>query len=105
MSWTSASVTCMEQKDYNDKWTTRAKCAGRDPLTYELDTFKGDKDMLARGLCLGCPVTRECAADALDPLAVGTVRAGTWIPEKSGTPRRRVRRRLAAVAREGLDAL
>lgn len=105
MSWTWSSVTGMEHNAPRRKWTARAKCADRDPLMYELDTFKGDKDMLARGLCLGCPVTRECAADALWPLAVGTVRAGTWIPEKSGTPRRRVRRRLAAVAREGLDAL
>lgn len=78
-------------------WVTRAKCVGRDPQAYELEYFRGDRDKYAAGICYGCPVIQDCAADALEPLAVGTVRGGVWVSEKF-QERRAVRRRLAARA-------
>lgn len=29
---------------------------------------------------------KDCAADALEPLCIGTVRAGVWIPAAAGLP-------------------
>lgn len=80
------------------EWTRRALCVGRDPRAYELDDYRGDKELYARGACAGCPVIEECAADALAPLAVGTVRAGVWIPSESSR-RRAARRQLMDAAR------
>lgn len=79
------------------EWTRLALCLGRDPQVYELDGFKGDRDTYARGACVGCPVVEPCAADALEPLAIGTVRGGVWVDP---TPRNRhaVRRALQRVA-------
>lgn len=65
------------------KWHNRAQCIGRDPHEYELDTAEHtgtDRQATARELCDGCEVMRECAAEALEPLARATVRAGVWIP-------------------------
>lgn len=81
---------------YRREWTRQAMCAGRDPRAYELDGFTGDRVAYARGACAGCPVMVECAADALEPLAVGTVRAGVWIPADHNKTRA-VRRQLASV--------
>ena len=39
-----------------------------------------NKEATACELCAGCPVKRECAADALQREAWGTVRAGVWLP-------------------------
>lgn len=80
------------------EWTRRALCVGRDPGMYELDDFRGDRAAYARGACAGCVVVEECAADALDPLAVGTVRGGVWVAPAS-SERRAVRRRLMDAAR------
>lgn len=47
----------------------------------------------------------ECAAEALDPLAVGTVRAGVWIPDWGRTRRRTTaRQRLEEIVAHGLIA-
>lgn len=65
------------------EWHDRAQCLGRDPREYELDTATAagtDRQTIARELCDGCEVLRECAAEALEPLARATVRAGVWIP-------------------------
>lgn len=64
-------------------WRGDAQCLGRDPHEYELDTTEHngtDRQATARELCDGCEVMRECAAEALEPLARATVRAGVWIP-------------------------
>ena len=80
------------------EWTRQAMCLGRDPRVYELDDFRGDREQYARGACAGCVVVEECAADALDPLAVGTVRGGVWVAPAS-SERRKVRRQLMDAAR------
>lgn len=64
-------------------WRGDAQCLGRDPREYELDSIaynKTDRQAIARELCDGCEVMRECATEALEPLARSTVRAGVWIP-------------------------
>ena len=79
------------------QWRSQAKCLGDDPRNYELESFRGDRQYYAAGVCVGCKVIRECALDALDPLAVGTVRGGVWIGDN--TPdRASARRRLSVVA-------
>lgn len=80
------------------EWTERALCLGRDPRMYELEQFRGDREKYARGACAGCEVVKECAADALVPLAVGTVRGGVWVAPES-RHRRKVRQRLLEAAR------
>lgn len=83
---------------YEREWTKRALCVGRDPGMYELEGFRGDRQESARAACAGCLVVEECAADALDPLSVGTVRGGVWVaPERS--QRSAVRRALMDAAR------
>lgn len=80
-------------------WIDAAQCRGQNPQAYELDDYRGDRDARAVELCAGCPVTRECAAAALDPLAVGTVRGGVWITDSPRTGTRAItRRRLQAIA-------
>lgn len=64
-------------------WRGDAQCLGREPREYELDgnEYKGtNRQARARELCEGCSVVRECAGEALEPLAESTVRAGVWIP-------------------------
>lgn len=63
----------------NNKWRWEAKCYGEHEK-YDLDNKKLNKAATARELCAGCPVKRECAADALMFDAWGTVRAGVWLP-------------------------
>lgn len=83
-------------------WRGDARCLGRDPREFELDAaeYTGtDRQAIARELCDGCQVMRECAAEALEPLARATVRAGVWIPFTM--PRRttaRVREALTEIA-------
>lgn len=70
------------------EWREQAQCLGRDPREYELESMehnKTDRQATARNLCDGCSVMQECAAEALEPLAKGTVRGGVWIP--SAMPR------------------
>lgn len=87
----------------NRDWTRQALCVGRDPGMYELDDFRGDREAYARGACAGCLVIAECAADALDPLAVGTVRGGVWVAPES-SKRRAVRRQLMEAAQAARHA-
>lgn len=75
------------------QWLSLAKCAGADPHEYSFDTIKGrDLQAEASALCAGCPVLVDCARDALEPLAVGTVRAGIWIPDNTSMHGSRARR-------------
>lgn len=64
-------------------WYNHAQCAGRYVNDFDLDNrryIRQNKTGLARTLCAGCPVKRECALDALEHEAWGTVRAGIWLP-------------------------
>lgn len=79
------------------RWRAQAKCLDSDPQAYELNSFRGDRQYYAAGVCVGCKVTRECALDALEPLAIGTVRGGVWIGEHPHE-RASARRRLSVVA-------
>lgn len=91
------------------QWIHRAQCLGTDPEAFDLTSSKelteryGEeltRDQVAELLCAGCPVMAECAAEALLPLAVGTVRAGVWIPQvKASKPRARARALLMSKAR------
>lgn len=75
--------------DNSNDWRYYAKCSGDDPHKYELGDHKlTDKDRheRARELCRGCLVIKECAIEALNPPAIGTVRAGVWITAYSGNP-------------------
>ena len=83
-------------------WRSRAQCIDRDPDEYDLEggTPRGEpRQPIARDLCEGCPVIRECAGEALEPLALGTVRAGVWITRAGGSGARdRVREALSEIA-------
>lgn len=61
-------------------------CVGQDPKQWDLlEQRLGDvREERARAVCSGCTVMADCAADAIEPLAVGTVRAGVWIPTAPG---------------------
>ena len=71
--------TMPHNRRMNNKWRSEAKCYGEHEK-YDLDNKKLNKEATARELCAGCPVKRECAADALQREAWGTVRAGVWLP-------------------------
>lgn len=73
---------------HNDNWQQQAKCVGKDPRAWDLLELRGGDswDARAREVCRGCPVIKDCAADALEPLCIGTVRAGVWIPAAAGLP-------------------
>lgn len=82
----------MTNIDTDQDWRYSAKCRGDDPTRYELDAHRHmDKQARARDLCRGCSVVKECALEALYPLAVGTVRAGVWITGAAGSNYRRMR--------------
>lgn len=81
----------MTKIDSDENWRYSAKCAGDDPTRYELDPYRHiDKQARARDLCRGCLVVKECAIEALHPLAIGTVRAGVWITGVAGNNYRRM---------------
>lgn len=86
-------------------WLDRALCNSRNPQLYETDGIRNnrvsqaDRVARARDLCAGCQVVRECAADALEPLAVATIRAGVWIDANPlGKARRAVKEQLHNIA-------
>lgn len=97
------------RKIIRQDWREAAQCAGQDPAAWDVEAWPrlpkgGDRAAVhnsrAAALCTGCPVLAECAADALKPLAVATVRAGVAIPPNpTGDPRRRVLARLQDIAR------
>ena len=81
----------MTKIDTNENWRYSAKCSGDDPARYELDNHRGmDRQARARDLCRGCLVVKDCAIEALHPLAIGTVRAGVWITGVAGNSYRRL---------------
>lgn len=53
------------------KWHERALCLDVEPT--EFDKREGVR------FCVGCPVIRECALDALENRSVGVVRAGVFL--------------------------
>ncbi|MFW9221545.1 WhiB family transcriptional regulator [Corynebacterium striatum] len=88
-------------------WRQRAKCLDMDPCLFDTQPTKrlaatyGDSATgadIARSLCEGCPVIRECAVEAMRPLAWGTVRAGVWISDFKGANATKLREQLRAVA-------
>lgn len=89
------------------EWLERAQCRGRDPELYSLDSkmYRDiDRQARARWLCRGCPVMQQCAADALEPLAYGTVRAGVWIPIATSN-QKGIGRHGWSLIRDGLKAI
>lgn len=87
------------------EWLDSAKCLGTNPKLYETDSEEvrrlaiRTKEDMARKLCEGCPVMEECAAEALEPLALSTVRAGLWIESNPGPGvRKHYRDTLTAIA-------
>lgn len=72
-------------------WQERALCAGMDPGLWDVVPGKGNAAALA--VCADCPVSEECARQAVETFASGVVMAGVAIPE-SGRNRDRARRRL-----------
>lgn len=59
-------------------WRDDALCNNTDPNLYDLDWIEQtwgikdwrDQDDYAKTVCAGCPVIRECAKDALEPIDV-----------------------------------
>lgn len=67
-------------------WVTKGKCAGEDPLKWDLDIVKMPRTELvgyATDLCKDCPVIAQCAAETLTSKEYGVIRAGRAL--KSGT--------------------
>lgn len=88
-------------------WWETAMCRDRNPLVYELagfeETTEVEKARIARRLCRGCPVIRECAEDALaSPTDAGVVRGGVWLTPTKTEARRTpaATQRLAAAAND-----
>lgn len=64
-------------------WRRRAKCQGDDPLKYDLAHIPKSatgaiRAAAAAELCAGCPVIRDCAADAYIHASVYVVRGGVY---------------------------
>lgn len=91
-------------------WRLEALCRTRDPEDYDLTFTKKlddgeSRQERAHKLCEGCPVMVACAAEALYPLAIGTVRAGVWIPAGGrDTGRTEARQQLRQVVRDGFPS-
>lgn len=86
------------------EWHYRGKCAdpALDPKDWDLQRRAKDWQTLVRAAkaCIGCPVIRECAIEAVETKSIGTIRAGLPCPENSWISRGNVRQRdLEAVAR------
>lgn len=91
-----------QHKQPRPNWRERAACKGtfdRDMDVWDLDEQRRTKwaRRYCTETCALCPVTRECAADALERGAVGVFRAG--IPCRGMTaPRAEVQLLLEVVA-------
>ncbi|MFF2551853.1 WhiB family transcriptional regulator [Nocardia sp. NPDC058058] len=80
-------------------WTARAKCLGEPVQVFDAETVRrngGTK--LARKLCAGCPVMRECAQFALDTDAVAVVQAGVILGSKPSLDKSPTRKKLRLIA-------
>lgn len=64
-------------------WRDRAKCKGADPRLYELAHLRTNATAVRKStsaaLCAGCPVLRDCAADAYIHEDIGVVRGGVFL--------------------------
>lgn len=57
------------------EWKKRGLCAGRDPRDWETENLPAGKEQeAAKALCNGCPVLKECAADAVKPFYMPGIR-------------------------------
>ena len=86
------------------EWHYRGKCAApeQNPREWDLQRRAKDWQTLVRAAkaCIGCPVIRECAIEAVETRAIGTIRAGLPCPENHWRSKPNVRQRdLEAVAR------
>lgn len=94
-------------------WITHAKCRDMDPEKFDLSNMRDKygisnahevaaaRERIAAELCEGCPVVAQCALDAAEPVSVGMVRAGVWVPtvtdgSKIAADARQTFRRIAA---------
>lgn len=88
------------------EWHRDGLCArpGQDPRRWDADddrrTSRAQKLVRAQKACTGCPVIRECAAEALDHGSVGVVRAGI---ELAGKPSPGARQALTGIANHGVE--
>lgn len=94
----------IDVKGLHTEWHYRGKCAApeQDPRDWDLQRRAKDWQTLVRAAkaCIGCPVIRECAIEAVETRAIGTIRAGLPCPENSWISRGNVRQRdLEAAAR------
>ena len=90
-------------------WHERAQCRQGDPARFYVPAGvwmrrkSGDRDgwmqrMRELGsVCDGCPVIRQCAADAIAGKDVGVIRAGVPLPEYGRHKRRGVEAALAMI--------
>lgn len=58
--------------DIGGGWWTRAACAGSDPSMWA----DGSMYQQAVGMCLACPVRKQCGEEAVASGDVGVIRAG-----------------------------
>jgi hypothetical protein len=86
----------MFRKAYGD-WNERTLCRTRDPREYSLEGRGRPIQTKAKLACLGCPVKRECAQDALESGDWGVIRGGVAIYGRSKT----VQKLLEYVAEHG----
>lgn len=75
----------IDVKGLHTEWHYRGKCAdpALDPKDWDLQRRAKDWQTLVRAAkaCIGCPVIRECAIEAVETKSIGTIRAGLPCPE------------------------
>lgn len=70
------------------RWWEQAACRHLDPDVFDCDRSRYNvptperRTDYAQRACGDCPVMAQCAADALNGPARGTVRAGMWLPDR-----------------------
>ena len=94
----------IDDKGLHTEWNYRGKCAApeQDPKDWDLQRNQKEWKTLVRAAkaCIGCPVIRECAIEAVETRAIGTIRAGLPCPENHWRSKPNVRQRdLEAAAR------